>query len=211
MKTKRLAIALLALASVTAQAQDSNKVSKEREALRRAQAALRAAQEQQSTLQAEKAKAETEAAEAQKDAASAKAQIAGTAARLKAREAELEALKAQLQAAREAQAQGEARASEREQALQQQLLAARQEGAARQQANQSLVALLERSTTALADAEAKNRKLYAIGQDLVQRWTGRSPLDTALQQDPVLGLTAVKFEDQAEKIRAELAAQRVTR
>lgn len=42
---KRLALALLVVASLTAHAEDA-KPSKEREALRRAQAALRAAQEQ---------------------------------------------------------------------------------------------------------------------------------------------------------------------
>lgn len=206
---KRITLLLLAASlALGAQAQDA-KVSKEREALRRAQSALRAAQEQQGALQADKAKAEAEAAAAQKDAASAKAQIAGTAAKLKAREAELDALRAQLQAAKQAQQQGEAQAGERQQALEQQLLAARQEAASRQQANLALTQLLERSTTALADAEAKNRQLYALGQDLVQRYTGRSTLDKVMQQDPVLGLTAIRLEDQAEKLRAELAAQRV--
>jgi len=205
---KRFAVILVLIASFAAQAQDA-KVSKEREALRRAQTALRAAQEQQSTLQADKAKAEADAAAAHKDAAAAKAQIAGAGAKLKAREAELEALRTQLQATKDAQQQGEAKAIEREQALQQQLLSARQESASRQQANLALSQLLERSTQALADAEAKNRQLYTLGQDLVKRWQGRSALDTSLLQDPVLGLTAVRFEDQAEKLRTELEAQRV--
>ena len=207
---KRIAIALICLASLGAQAQDG-KASKEREALRRAQAALRSAQEQQSALQADKAKAEAEASAAQKEAAASKAQIAGAAARLKAREAELEALKAQLQTAKDLQAETEAKAGTREQALQEQLLAARQEAAGRQQANQSLAQLLERSTQALADAEAKNRQLYTLGQRLADLYAGRSRLDTVMQQDPVLGLTAVRLEDQAEKLRAELAAQRLAR
>lgn len=202
------ATGLIALACLTAQAQDA-KPSKEREALRRAQAALRAAQEQQSSLQADKAKAEADVARARQDAATARALVAGNAVKLKARETELDTLRAQLQAAKEAVQQGQAQAGERDQALQQQLLAARQEGQARQQANQALVQLLERSTQALADAEAKNRQLHALGQALVQRYAGRSTLDTALMDDPILGLTAVRFEDQAEKLRAELAAQRV--
>lgn len=206
--SKHLAIALLALASLAAHGQDA-KVSKEREALRRAQAALRSAQEQQSTLQADKARAEAQAAAAQKDAAGAKALVAGGAARLKAREAELAALRLKLQAAEAAQQQADARAAEREQTLQQQLLAERQEGAERRQANQVLAQLLERSTQALTDAEGKNRQLYAIGQDLAQRLAGRSPLDTALQQDPVLGLTAVRLEDQAETLRAAIEAQKL--
>lgn len=208
---KRIALALLVAGlALGATAQDA-KVSREREALRRAQAALRAAQEQQSTLQADKARAEAETAAAQKDAASAKARIASGAAALKVREAEVSTLLAQLQAAKDAQQQAEARAVEREQLLQAQLLAAREEAAARQQANQALTGLLEKSTASLADAEAKNHRLYALGQDLVQRWLGRSAADTALLQDPVLGLSAVRFEDQAEKLRAELAAQRVAR
>jgi DNA repair exonuclease SbcCD ATPase subunit len=203
-----LAIALLAVASVGAQAQDA-KVSKEREALRRAQAALRAAQEQQGALQADKAKAEAQVAMAQKELAGARALVAGSSAKVRLQEAELKALRTQLEAAQSAQQQGEAQAALREQALQQQLLTLRQESSARQQANQALVQILERSTTALADAEAKNRKLHAMGQDLVQRYTGRSPVDTALQQDPLLGLAAVRFEDEAEKLRAALHALQV--
>lgn len=208
---KRFALFLLcASLAVGVQAQDA-KASKEREALRRAQAALRAAQEQQSSLQADKAKAEAGAAAAQKEASSMRAQVASGAARLKAREAELEALRTQLLAARQAQQEGEAKAGEREQALQQQLLAARQDSAARLQANQSLAQLLQRSTQALADAEAKNHQLHALGLDLVKRWQGRSTLDKALLDDPVLGLTAVRFEDQAEKLRTELDALRLVR
>lgn len=213
MMMKRTATLLFAaLLALGAQAQDAAKASKEREALRRAQAALRAAQEQQSSLQADKAKAEAQASAAQKDASNAKAQVAGSAARLRTREAELETLRAQLLAARQAeqlQQQEAVKTGEREQALQQQLLTARQESAARLQANQALAQLLERSTQALADAETKNHQLHALGQELVKRWQGRSTLDTALLQDPVLGLAAVRFEDQAEKLRGELEAKRV--
>jgi chromosome segregation ATPase len=205
---KTFAIALLAIACLAAQAQDA-KPSKEREALRRAQSALRAAQQQQSSLQAEKAQAESDLASAKKQAETSRARIAASEARLKAREAELEALRSQLQMAKDAQAREEAKAVQREQALQQQLQALRQEGSERMQANQALARLLERSTQALADAEAKNHQLYAIGQDLVQRYTRRSALDTALQQDPLLGLTAVRLEDQAEKLRAALDASKL--
>lgn len=208
---KRLALLLLAALLATGAHAQEGKTSKEREALRRAQAALRTAQEQQASLSADKAKAEAEAAASRQEAASAKAQIAGTAARLKAREAEVETLRAQLQAAQGAQRETETRASEREQALQRQLLTARQDGSALLQANQALAQLLERSTQALADAEGKNRELYSLGQQLVQRLTQRSPLEQALQQDPVLGLSAVRLEDKAEALRAELAAKRLVR
>ncbi len=204
---QHLPLALLLVASLGAQAQDA-KVSKEREALRRAQSALRAAQEQQSTLQADKARAETEAAAARQDAASARTRIASTVAQLKAHNAELAALRGQLQAARDAQQQADARAAERERELQQRVAAAEREAAARQTANQSLTRLLERSTQALAEADARNHRLYALGKELIDRQAGRSDLDRVLQRDPVFGLVAVRSEDEAEKLRAALEAQR---
>lgn len=208
---KRIAVMMLCAGlAATGQAQDA-KVSKEREALRRAQTALRAAQEQQSTLQADRDKALADAQAARQEVSGAKAQSAGLAQRLKARESELDTLRQQLQTAREAQQDAEARAAQREQGLQQQLQALRQESGARLQANQALAELLERSTRSLADAEAKNRQLHAIGLDLLRRWQGRPALDTALLQDPVLGLTAVRFEDQAEALRTALEAQRLVK
>lgn len=208
---KRIAVMMLCAGlAATGQAQDA-KVSKEREALRRAQTALRAAQEQQSSLQADRDKALADAQAARQAVSGAQAQAAGIAQRLKARETELDTLRGQLQSAREAQQDAEARAAQREQGLQQQLQALRQESGARLQANQALAELLERSTRSLADAEAKNRQLHAIGLDLLRRWQGRPALDTALLQDPVLGLTAVRFEDQAEALRTALEAQRLVK
>lgn len=206
----KLVILLCAAAVSSAQAQD-NKVSKEREALRRAQAALRTAQEQQGSLQADKAKAEAQAAAAEKLAAVAQARVGGSLAKLKASEAELATLRSQLQAAQAAAQQALALAHERDQTLQQQVQIARQESAERLQANQAISGLLERSVQALANAEAKNHELYAIGQALVNRYLGRSKMDQALLEDPVLGLVAVRFEDQAEALRSELAARKLGR
>jgi len=208
---KRLTLLTLLLAVALGAGAQDNKTSKEREALRRSQAALRAAQEQLATLQADKAKADAELQSARKEAQGAKAQIAGNTARIKARDDELDGLRRQLEAARKSQQDGQALAAEREAELQKQLMAARQDSAARLQANQTLAQLLERSTQALADAEAKNRQLYDLGQQLVARWRGRSTLDKALLEDPVLGLTAVRFEDQAEALRAQLEAARLVR
>lgn len=206
---KPLTVLVLLLALAHGAAAQDNKPSKEREALRRSQAALRAAQEQLATLQADKARAEAEMQTARREAVGAKAQIAGSVARVKARDEALDVLRRQLDAARQEQQQTQATAAEREADLQRQLVAARQESAARLQANQTLALLLERSTKTLAEAEARNRQLYELGQQLVDRWRGRSTVDKVLLEDPVLGLTAVRFEDQAEKLRAELEAARV--
>lgn len=206
----RLVVAVLSgllIFSPGAQARDS-KTSKEREALRRAQSALRAAQEQQSSLQAEKAKAEAAAGEASKESAALRGQIGAHAAKLRAREQALNAAQEELNQLRQglAQARGEHGAEqERAQALQTQLMEARRLASEREQANLGLVALLEGRSRALSEAELKNRQLQDLGHELVRRFLGRSRIDSALLGDPVLGLQAVRAEDEAEKFRAELA------
>lgn len=205
---KRTLVMLALVCGSLAQAQDA-KPSREREALRRAQAALRAAQSQQSQLQADKAEAEAAAIAAREDGAKRRAEADRLGALLRAREAELAQLKTQLQTTQAAREQSEQRAAASQEDLLRQLQAARLEAGERQQANQALSRLLERSNIALGDAEAKNRQLHAWGLELVERYRGRSRVDEALLQDPILGLTAIRFEDQAEKLRAELAALRV--
>jgi chromosome segregation ATPase len=206
---KRLAVTLVCAATLCgAQAQDS-KVSKEREALRRAQTALRAAQEQQATLQADMAKTNAGADAARREAAQANVRIAALAQHLKAREAELSAVREQLRVMKTIQLDAEAKAAEHEQLLQQQLASARQDGAARLQANQALTALLERSTQALKEAEIRNAKLRTFSEALLRRYTSRSVVETSLLGDPFLGLTAVQLEDTAEQLRKELDGLKV--
>lgn len=208
---KSMALALICASLAAPSLAQDGKASKEKEALRRAQMALRAAQEQQSSLMAERDRAEAQAASARKEVGAARALHQGAAARLKATEAEAAESRSQLQATRQSLQDAQALAAERDREQQQQVLALRQESAARLQANLALTELLQRSTKALADAESKNHQLHAIGQDLVRRWLDRKPLDTALLQDPVLGLTAVRFEDQAEALRSALEAHRLVR
>ena len=191
-----------------AAAQDA-KVSKEREALRRAQTALRAATEQQDGLQAEKAKLAADKDRLEKELLAARSQSQGEAARLKQVDLRSEAFQGELQAAVKARQVLEAGSQQREQELQQQVQAARRESAERLQSARALTALLEQSTQALAGAEAKNRQLYAIGQDLVKRYLSRGRFEDATIGDPLLGLTDVKLENQAEELRSKLAAQKL--
>lgn len=191
-----------------AMAQDA-KVSKEREALRRAQTALRAATEKQDALQAEQASLAQEKAKLEKELGALRGQGQAGAARIKAAEQQAEALQGELGAAVKARQDAEAAGLQREKALQEQVLALRRESAERLQSARALSALLERSVQALGDAEAKNRQLYAIGQELVKRTLSRTPFEVATIGDPVLGLTDVKLENQAEELRGRLAQQRV--
>ena len=201
-------LTLIALSSLPAHADDA-KVSKEREALRRAQSALRTATEQQQSLQADKAQLQQEKDKLEKSLSAARGQEQGNTARLKAATQRVEALEAELQASKQAQQTLLASSQTHEQELQQQLLATRRESAEHLQSARALTALLEHSTQALADAEAKNHKLYAVGQELIQRYLGRSTVDVATLGDPFLGLSAVKLEDQAEQMRSQLEAQRI--
>ncbi len=196
-------------AVLPAQAQDVSKVSKEREALRRTQTALKAAQEQQSSLTAEKTKLEQEKLQAEQDAGKARAQASGQAAKLKALEQQAQKLQADLQASEAAKTALEAAAGTREKELQQQLLAARRESAERQQAVQVTARLLERSTLALQEAEAKNRKLHAIGEEAIKRYLSRSPSEITGIGDPLFGFNDIRLENVAEELRGKMEAQRV--
>jgi DNA repair exonuclease SbcCD ATPase subunit len=197
-----------ALGAAQAQAQDA-KVSKEREALRRSQTALKAAQEQQSSLQAEKVKLEQDKNLAEQDAGKAKAQASSQAAKLKSMEQQTQKLQADLQAAEATKLALESAAGAREKELQQQLLAARRESAERQQAVQVTARLLERSTLALQDAEAKNRKLHSIGEEAIKRYLSRKPSEITGIGDPLFGLNDIRLENVAEELRSQMDAQRV--
>ncbi|MBT9493337.1 MAG: hypothetical protein IV107_13570 [Paucibacter sp.] len=207
--TALLACWAVLCAAAPVQAQDASKVSKEREALRRSQTALKAAQEQQSTLTAEKAKLEKEKLQAEQDADKAKAAASGQAAKLRALEQQTQKLQADLQAAEAAKAALDAAAQTREKELQQQLLAARRESAERQQAVQVTARLLERSTLALQEAEAKNRKLHAIGEEAIKRYLSRSPSEITGIGDPLFGFNDIRLENVAEELRGQMEAQRV--
>ncbi|WP_349740915.1 hypothetical protein [Roseateles cavernae] len=200
---------LLGLLAAPSWAQEAG--TREREALRRAQSALRDAQRQQATLQAEKATLERERAQLAAAAETAASRQRGSAGRLEAREQELDTLRSELAALRQRLQQAEQSAQAREQGLQQELLAQRHLVAERGQTVQALSQLLERSTSALVDSEAKNRQLHAIGEDLVQRYLSRSPTDVTSLSEPLLGLAAIRFENVAEELRAQLAQHRVLR
>ncbi|MCV2365142.1 hypothetical protein LNV23_16965 [Paucibacter sp. DJ1R-11] len=210
-KTTSIMLLLAVFLSSGASAQDG-KASKEREALRRAQGALREAQTQIGSLQAEKAALEAERARLAAVADGAKAQARGGEAKLKrSQQQQQEQAQAEMAALRREMQQNLDASAAREQALQQRVLTQGQELLERTQTTLSLRTLLERSTEALAEAEAKNRKLFAIGQDLVQLYLNRTPADLDALNDPLLGLGAVRMESHAESLRSQLAQQRTAR
>lgn len=207
----RIAVAALsgALLAAPLYAQDDAKVSKEREALRRAQSALRSMTDERDALQADKAKLAQDKAKSDQELAALRGRSQGEAGRAKLAEEHAETLQAQLDAAVKTRDEQAAASQQRERELQEQLAAARRESAERLRSAQAVSALLEQSTKALAVAEDKNRKLFAVGEDLIQRYKSRPRYDAATIGDPLLGLTDVKLENEAETIRGQMAQLRV--
>lgn len=210
-------LALLALCA-SAAAQTGAPPSREREALRRVQSALQQALQQRDALQAEKAGLAGALSEQQALLQRQQAQLAAAVEqrrRLAAMTSEHADLEARLDQALEALASLRSRAdNERIQAQERLAEAAQRQAALQRQhaevvsTNRALVARLEAASTALAEARSRHQQLHAIGQAAIQRLRGLSPGERALQEDPVLGLTAVRLNDEAELLLQRLDGQR---
>jgi chromosome segregation ATPase len=210
-------LALLALCG-SAAAQSNAQPNREREALRRAQSALQQAQQQRDALQAERASLASTSSEQQALLQRQQAQLTAAVEqrrRLAALTTEHANLKTSLDQALEALASLRTQAdNERIQAQARQAEAAQQRAALQRQhaevvsTNRALVSRLEAASKALAEARSRNQQLHAIGQAAIQRLRGLSPSERALQDDPVLGLTAVRLNDEAELLLQRLDGQR---
>ena len=192
--------------SLSCAAQDDNRASREKEALRRTQAALRQAQEQQAALAKEKddlAGQRDKLDEAAKRSQSQLAASRGDAARLNtglARAAdELVATKARDDAARK---ELEDRLAEQAQRL----AAAQRTADERAHANAALTALLEHATQSLAAAEKANGEMHALGLQMIDRIRGRQANVDGGVNDPVLGFGQIRLENEAEALRDKLDA-----
>jgi len=207
----RIAIAALGASLLCAPlyAQDDAKASKEREALRRAQSALRAMTDERDALQADKARLAQDKTKSDQELAALRGRSQGEAGRVKQAEQRADTLQAQLDAAAKARDEAAAASQQREHELQEQLAGARRESNERLQSTRALGTLLEHSTQALAAAEDKNRKLLAVGEDLLKRYQERPAYDRVTIGDPLLGFTDVKLANEAETIRGQMAQLRV--
>lgn len=207
----------LALASATALplpvlAQQDTKVSREREALRRAQAALQEAQQQRDALQAErgplieKAKADAEAAAApqRRAAAAAQAEVRQVRETLAKLQAELAAERQAAQQAAAAATQASQDSARRDQAQRTQLDRLRTESDERRQANATLTTLLAQRTKALADAQRRVAELHTAGVEALALYGDKHRLTGALQDEPVLGLTSVRTENRVQLLRQRM-------
>lgn len=212
---RRLCAALALACLLPAAAQDNT--SREREALRRAQAALNDTRRELAALQAERAQllrdkeaAAQQAATAEQARQALQAQHGRLQQQLAAQRTELQAQLAGLRSAQEAEAaaaaqrdrQAATQAATQAAALQQQLAEQKRTAA-------SVTALLERATAALAEAEDRNRQLHALALQAVERYRSKTPTEASLQGDPLLGLTQVRIENEAEALRSQADALRL--
>lgn len=212
MNTTRTLTLWLALAwSTWACAADGGdkRLAQAKDAARKAQAALQQAQQERDTLRQQQATAVAEKdalgerlSKAQADARSSQRRHTEQAQALASAHAELGRVRAELADERTRREKAEAAAADTLAQSQQALQAQRQVTA-------SVGALLEKSVAALARAEEANRTLHGLGLQAVDAYTQRTPEAMRTRSEPFLALGAVTLEDEAEKLRKTLDAQRV--
>lgn len=206
-----------ALAAVPpAQAADVDKKDRDKEMLRRTQMALRAEQEQRSAaerergaLSAEKMKLQDELKRGSAQLAAVQGQSRQARVQLEQAQAEIAQLRAELEAQKAASEQARADLQARLDTTTRQLVDTRRTLAERTSANEQLIAVLERSTQALSQAEAKNRELHAAALKAVQAYRDKGLGAVVAQREPVFGIGAVQLENVAEELRTQIDAQRV--
>lgn len=206
----KTAVTVLLLAQLCIAAAQQPPASREREALRRAQAALRDTTAERDALRSEKAALAAKQAQAAQDLAAARASASALRPQLTQAAQEAEALRAELARLQQAHAQALAEAqrssAEREATLQQQLAGTRRERDERTAANQALVGLLAARTAALQDAQQRNAALHTLSRELIERWRGKTPAEALAHTETLIGIAGVRAEDQAEQWRARADA-----
>lgn len=207
-----LALALwLALGAGSAHAADDDKrLAQARDAMRRAQQSLQQTQSERSALQRDKAALEAERdrlaaalADAETRQRSSAAQQARLSGSLSGAERQRESTQAELAKERTARL-----AVDRELQAQQARSAASQQALEEQRRITAATSgLLERSVQALAQAEARNRELLALGTQALEAYLNDTPVAMRARDEPFLGLGRVTLESRAEGLRQAMAAQ----
>jgi hypothetical protein len=200
-------------ASFAALAADDNPAAKrDREQLQRTRSALKEATAQRDALQTEKAAWDAERQRLMGETARSKGSER-TAAALRKQVAACEAQSQQqtqdLTALRSSLTQAEQQAQEREAALRLQLQGVQRESSDRASAVRATTLLLERSTTALARAEAANLQMHAAGLQTLETLRREWQAGQTLLLDP-LGLAAVRQDNALAGLREALDKARLT-
>ncbi|MEY4763731.1 MAG: hypothetical protein RI907_404 [Pseudomonadota bacterium] len=191
------ALATVALHAATAHAADG---SREREALRRAQASLRAAQDERDAMAGEKANLT-------QDKTKLEGELKQTAARVRGAEAQASGLKArvaQLEASLAEQQKALTEGQAREAALAEQLRQAEAKLADQVRVASTVQALLAERTRDVQTLTAQNDGMYQAGLDAIALYKAKSPSQFLDAHDQVLGWRAVKAEGVVDALRDKL-------
>jgi chromosome segregation ATPase len=197
-----LALATLVLALNATAAEPDKRLQQAREAARAAQAAAQTAQQDKATALRERDAVAEERDKLARAAGAARRDTAAQQARLQALETERLALQ-QTQAADQAQIKT---LTEALQKAQDQVSAGTLALAEQRRSTAAVVALLQRSTAALARTEAANRQLHTLGLQAVEAWATRTPEAMRQRDEPFLQLGLVDLENEAEGLRKQLDA-----
>ncbi len=208
-------VVLLVLGSLvcgSAFAAPDKKVSREKEALRRAQMQLQQVQGQIATLEQEKAALGGERDQARKEAKAARAKLRKLDQSLSEAKASGEQLAKDLAAVKQDLAATQTRLSDTETRLaetaknlnQTQQILARSEADKRQ-----LEGVKLRQEREIASCEGKNLQLYQTGRELMTRFERKTCGEILAQKEPFTGLKRVEVENLLEEYRDKLDEQKL--
>lgn len=218
-----LAIVCLIAGICTAQAQNQQQ-SRERDAVRRAQAAVQKAEQEKARLLEEKSALEKEKAALDKKLkgnAETARQLAASRRKEQESRAALEAAQRDLEAARAKIAQLTVKSDELGKRLgetETQRKDLESQGNALTQRLGQQREIIARQAQSMQVCQDNNAKLYAVSQELLDRYHRKGVWDALLQKEPVTGLREVQmqnilqeYEDRAQALRVakpELNAER---
>lgn len=180
----------------------SNKDSKERQALRRAQSQLNEAQQQKSLLEQEKAGLAEQMEDLKKKSDGLESGVARANARRAALDREVEVLNKD-----KAELSGKLQATMQEMTKKQ--AEAMQTMQHKEREIKRLEAELARQTRQGEMCEVKNSQLYQINAELMDKYQSKGVFGALLQAEPFTQLKSVEVENLLQEYRDKLDAQRV--
>jgi chromosome segregation ATPase len=198
-----LAAALALLGPGTALGQDADRqAAREREMLRRAQQAQRQAEEARAAAEAERAKLDTELKDVKEQAQKSSNAVARERRRVKELETDLETTRSardRLQTEKEAlaarMAETERQLAETSRTLEQ----TRQTLGAREADLAALRDVSARQQQANAVCEDKNRRLYEVSTELIEKFRSQGFWDAVRRKEPFTRLRQVEVENLLEE------------
>lgn len=189
--------------------------ARDTDALRRMQRNLQQAQQERDVATSEKAALQRELTALQARQQAEGASIARLQAELRQLRTAADAERAQVSQAGQALEQARRAAEQQRQQHDSAAAQAARERAelqrelqGRTEVNQTLAARLAASTALVADLRQRNEQLHGIGLELLDQIRGAEGEARWWRREPVLGLSAVRAEDQAEQVRQRLDALR---